>query len=255
MRLICKHCGKKFERKNKHGPTPMYCSRSCAHSYKRRTNMVKKQCEKCLLCYETHRKEQKYCSHLCAMKKNELPRRYCVVCGRPFKPKSIKKSICCSIKCGKIRGGLTLQKRKYNYPPGLTKREKANFRQNFNRNEKYRTDLGYKLNETIRKGIYSSLINKGGSKNGNHTFDIVEFTLNDLIVHLEKQFTDGMSWDNYGTWHIDHKIPIAVFNFTKPEHQDFKKCWSLSNLQPMWAQDNLSKGASLDNYFQPSLAI
>lgn len=62
-----------------------------------------------------------------------------------------------------------------------------------------------------------------------------------------------MSWDNYGKWHIDHKTPKSVFNFTQAEHRDFKRCWALKNLQPMWAEDNHSKGAKLTNHFQPSL--
>ena len=64
-----------------------------------------------------------------------------------------------------------------------------------------------------------------------------------------------MIWGNYGDWHIDHKIPISAFNFTKPEHEDFKRCWALSNLQPLWAKDNISKNAKLEKHFQPSLAI
>lgn len=68
---------------------------------------------------------------------------------------------------------------------------------------------------------------------------------------------DGMTWGNYGIngWTIDHKIPISVFNFTSSDHEDFKRCWALSNLQPLWAYDNISKGAKLTKHFQPSLLI
>ena len=58
--------------------------------------------------------------------------------------------------------------------------------------------------------------------------------------HLESQFTEGMSWDNYGEWHIDHIIPCSFFDLTKPSHQ--KLCFNWKNLQPLWAEDNMSKG-------------
>ena len=64
-----------------------------------------------------------------------------------------------------------------------------------------------------------------------------------------------MSWENYGDWHVDHKIPLKVFNFTEAEHVDFKKAWALKNLQPLWAKDNFEKNAKLTKHFQPSLLI
>jgi hypothetical protein len=111
-----------------------------------------------------------------------------------------------------------------------------------------------KLNDNISTGISHSVT--GGSKGNRHWESLVNFTIDQLKRHLEKLFTPEMSWENYGTyWHIDHKIPIAVFNFEKPEHIDFKLCWRLKNLQPLEAKENMSKGAKLDKHFQPSLAM
>jgi hypothetical protein len=63
-----------------------------------------------------------------------------------------------------------------------------------------------------------------------------------LTEHLEKQFVRGMTWDNYGEkWHVDHITPRSSFNISGPECPEFQACWSLSNLRPMWAKDNLSK--------------
>jgi len=59
--------------------------------------------------------------------------------------------------------------------------------------------------------------------------------------HLEKQFKDGMTWDNYGDWHIDHIRPISSFNFKSYEDKEFKECWDLNNLQPLWAEENIRK--------------
>lgn len=119
---------------------------------------------------------------------------------------------------------------------------------------KYYNDLNFKLNHRIRTEIGRCL---NGTKNRQSWQSIVGYSLEDLKKHLEKQFKPGMSWDNYNFhgWHIDHKTPLSVFNFTKPEHPDFKKAWSLKNLQPMWAKDNWSKGGKLDKPFQPCLLL
>ncbi|MEN6623988.1 MAG: HNH endonuclease [Smithella sp.] len=92
-----------------------------------------------------------------------------------------------------------------------------------------------------------------GSKGGRKWEILVGYSVDQLMNHLEKKFKYGMSWNNYGKWHIDHIIPIAAFNFEKPEDLDFKKCWSLKNLQPLWAKENLSKKDRLSKPHQPSL--
>jgi hypothetical protein len=125
-------------------------------------------------------------------------------------------------------------------------------RQNEIDRERRRTDPKWKLQRTISNYIYQTL---NGRKLGRHWEYLVGYTVSDLRVHLEKQFQPGMSWANHGEWHIDHKIPITAFNFTKPEHEDFKRCWSLENLQPLWANENMSKNAKLNQPFQPFLAM
>lgn len=81
------------------------------------------------------------------------------------------------------------------------------------------------------------------------------YTVAELMGHIEGKFTAGMRWDNYGEWHIDHIIPIDAFNFENYGDMDFKRCWALKNLQPMWAKENQSKGNKLKHPFQPSLLI
>jgi hypothetical protein len=113
-----------------------------------------------------------------------------------------------------------------------------------------------RLNLRISTAIRSSLKRKGGAKYNRHWESLVDFTIDQLKIHLEKKFTPDMSWDNYGTyWHIDHKMPVAIFNFNHPEDIDFRICWSIKNLQPMEAKANQSKGAKVDDPFQPSLTI
>jgi len=61
-----------------------------------------------------------------------------------------------------------------------------------------------------------------------------------FFKHIEDQWTEGMSWDNYGKWHLDHIRPIASFDLTKDE--EVKACFNYKNVQPLWAEDNLKKG-------------
>jgi len=112
----------------------------------------------------------------------------------------------------------------------------------------------YRLNGSVSIGIYTSLKK---NKHGYCWETLVGYSLNVLTKHLEKQFTEGMSWDNYGRegWTLDHKIPVSVFNFTKPDHIDFKRCWALENLQPMWHKDNIKKNNTIEKPFQPSLLL
>jgi len=103
------------------------------------------------------------------------------------------------------------------------------------------TDPIFRLNCSIRRSIYDSL---KGNKQGKHWETLVNFTLNEIKNTLEKQFKKGMSWDNYGKWHIDHIKPVSAFNIVNIKDKEFKDCWTLSNLQPLWAIDNLRKGGA-----------
>jgi len=119
---------------------------------------------------------------------------------------------------------------------------------------KRRNSVKGKLKITITSNIRYSLRNN--SKAGRHWETLVGYTIDDLKRHLEKQFTDEMNWGNQGSyWHIDHKIPVAVFNFETPEDIDFKRCWALKNLQPLEAIENIKKSAKIDKPFQPSLLL
>jgi len=80
-----------------------------------------------------------------------------------------------------------------------------------------------------------------GIKESKSWENLVDYKLEDLIKHLEQKFKDGMSWENYGEWHIDHIKPVSSFTIDDVDSEDFKKCWSLENLQPLWAYDNIKK--------------
>lgn len=72
---------------------------------------------------------------------------------------------------------------------------------------------------------------------------VVGCSYHELKIYLESKFTDGMNWENQGSWHLDHIIPLSS---AKTEEEIYKLC-HYTNLQPLWAQDNLKKGKKLLN--------
>jgi predicted nucleic acid-binding Zn ribbon protein len=250
----CLYCGKTFitSRNSK------YCSGSCS-----RNDWRKK-----------HRKPIE------RIKKEKPPRKKCVICGKEVGYHRYKT---CSKECEKV---LQLQaKRKYNnkvYKPKHTQsavrvclnccREFTGrikycsencAREYYDKNirDKQRTReirKKYKLShkKTLRDKIRKKISNKisrvlNGERRSVNYKDVLYYSDSQLKSHLEKQFRDGMSWDNYGEWHIDHKIPVSAFNLMCDE--DIKRCWSLKNLQPLFADENIRKSNKLDRPFQPLL--
>jgi len=112
-------------------------------------------------------------------------------------------------------------------------------KRDYERNRKARDPI-YKLISNFRTAIYTVLKESNVDKYG-HYFDILQYTPEQLIRHLELQFKDTMSWDNYGEWHVDHKLPITHFNISEMGDEEFMRCWSLDNLQPMWGIENIRK--------------
>ena len=98
----------------------------------------------------------------------------------------------------------------------------------------------YKLINNFRTAIYQVLKENNINKNG-HYFEILKYTPEDLISHLETKFTDNMTWDNYGEWHVDHIKPISSYVILEIGDDEFMNCWSLNNLQPLWGKENIVK--------------
>jgi hypothetical protein len=115
-------------------------------------------------------------------------------------------------------------------------------------------DLKFNLNHKMSRDIYKALKK---SKAGRRWEDLIGYTVKDLIKHLKKTMPKGYSWADYikGKLHIDHIIPKSAFNYTKPEHIDFKRCWALENLQLLPAEENMKKKNKIIKPFQPALKI
>jgi hypothetical protein len=100
------------------------------------------------------------------------------------------------------------------------------------------TDLNFRMLGNLRTRIYHAM--KKDTK-GKKTKELLGCSIQELKIYLESKFREGMSWGNYGKygWHIDHIIPCSMFDLTNLEQQ--KKCFHYSNLQPLWAVENLKK--------------
>lgn len=116
---------------------------------------------------------------------------------------------------------------------------------------RYKTDPAFKISSVLRARLNKALKAKNAKKS-NKTFELVGCTISFLMGYIESKFTQNMSWENHGvydvnkqTWHLDHIIPCASFNLLEEEEQ--KKCFHYTNLQPLWAKDNLSKGCKIIN--------
>ena len=228
-RRECLTCGKEFECYH----DGKYCCYECYWASLRRQMVVS-----CAYCgrefnttrAEASRRKQQYCSkdcyrrgyrgEVCGSYKGGPTRRTCAVCGAEFERYGNAETIkYCSQGCrdvGLYKGGVGAS---------IARRQA-------------RADA--RLSMSISRGIRHSI---RSNKGGRHWEEVVGYTTEDLMAHLESQFAKGMTWDNYGKfgWHIDHVRPISDFNFDSVDDPEFKQCWSLWNLQPMWAKENHSK--------------
>lgn len=106
------------------------------------------------------------------------------------------------------------------------------------RRKKYRTNLNYRIKCRMRQFLFRALKATDGKKMF-RTCEHLGYTPEELRTHIERQFAKGMSWDNYGDWHIDHITPIKWFTDNGKTDPALINC--LSNLRPVWAKENISK--------------
>jgi len=121
---------------------------------------------------------------------------------------------------------------------------------NKNRKEKIReyyknkrkNDPVFRFKNSLRVHICTAIRKNRVSKNASkksYTLQLLGCSWQDAKQHIEKQWISGMSWENYGEWHIDHITPVETFNLIDIEQQ--KKCFHYTNLRPLWAVDNYAK--------------
>jgi hypothetical protein len=110
---------------------------------------------------------------------------------------------------------------------------------NERRRNRYATDVAYRVLRCIRSRISVAV---SGKTKSDRTTALLGCSIPFLRGYLSALWEPGMSWENYGEWHIDHKRPCASFDLTDPAQQ--AKCFHFLNLQPLWASDNLKKSDS-----------
>jgi hypothetical protein len=106
--------------------------------------------------------------------------------------------------------------------------------------ERYKNDAMYRLKCLSRQRLHHALRSKGWRKN-TKTQEYIGCDWQTLKAHIEARFIEGMSWQNYGEWHIDHVVPLS----SARSEDELKKLANYTNLQPLWAIDNMIKSDAL----------
>lgn len=261
IKLICSNCNKSFEKNispSQEKQKDFFCKKSCSQEFIAKTRAKKLDCKICnkpLKIGEgyptdaTKGKKKDYICDKCRSAKEKLveiekikikriaienlDRRMkaaiqyikepskCAYCGKTIQLEAAAKKHCAECKL------------KHRY-------------------RKSSADHKYVINSRMRNLMNKSL---RGGKGGISWKEIAGYSVDQLVRHLEKQFVAGMTWGNMNHWHIDHIIPVSKFNYNSHQDPDFKKCWALSNLRPMWASENISKSNKLYAPMQPSLSF
>ena len=111
------------------------------------------------------------------------------------------------------------------------------------RKNKRETDNNYKLRCALASRILTAIYAQKTTKS-KRTLELIGCSLDECRRHIELQFKEGMTWENHSfeVWHIDHIKPCASFDLTDPKQQE--ECFNYTNLQPLWAEENLSKSST-----------
>ena len=248
----CKKCEKtlpidNFDKCDRHGNRRGLC-KPCHTEQKQREKGT----------WEEYQKEQAYRQELHLLQKEG--KRRCRLCNTikvldEFHSDSSskvfynKKSYCKKCAREKWRVPYSKTERYKKMKAGWDKTYAQNNKEKINeqRVKKYNTNVQHKLKVTLRNRIGQALKIKNGTK-AYKTVELLGCSLDDFKLYLENKFQDGMSWNNHAKdgWHIDHVIPLDAFDLTKPEEQ-LKAC-HYSNLQPLWAKENLQKNNRIYNF-------
>lgn len=187
--------------------------------------------KKCLICQTKISNNRKYCSNACNNKAYRL--------RHPERHKKVKKKYRANNK------EKVLEQRRNWY--AANKEKMAEYRQkmsDYHREywkKRRKVDSMFRIKNNMRNKLNS--LCKG---NRSSLLKLLGCTYEEFKRHMESKFIRGMSWENYGKygWHVDHIKPLSAFDLSKGD--ELKKAWHYTNLQPLWAEDNLSKGTKYE---------
>ena len=124
-----------------------------------------------------------------------------------------------------------------------TYKKQHRLRINLQRKTRRKNDPNFKMRNTLRSRIWTVLKRRNTTRLGSTLTLLGVNSVETVIKHIEKQFKNGMTWNNHGEWHLDHIKPCASFDLTCPVQQ--LACFNYKNLQPLEAFENMSKGAKI----------
>jgi hypothetical protein len=217
--------------------------------------------KKCVRKYRTEKQKDYYRRKNPKIEKTSV----CVICDSQFSVKPKSRPKCCSKECSAV---LTKFRHKaYREDPEFLEKQRVYSQkaQNSDARKKWmaenkdrlrKNNIEYVKNRKSEDKVFHMALAMRSSvsrmlKQQRQTAtlkDIVSYSPEELKNHLESQFRDGMSWENYGRlgWHIDHKKPLTAFHFFNKEGNinmdELRACMSLDNLQPLWYDENIRKG-------------
>jgi len=226
----CAICNKGFE---PYRSSSIYCDKKCQKTGQR------KKCEFCNKGFSSTSGLNRHIKRI-----HDKDKR-CEICNEPFVPKTCE--VCCSKECqkeqSKQRLAIRMQDPSWRDASRATKQRYRDKDTSKEKRRVYALEPRVKFDVTVQgsfkkilKGeIRTSIFLKG-----------LNYTEGELRAHFESLFEEGMTWNNAAGkdgWQIDHIRPKSSFNYTTTDCEDFKQCWELSNLQPLWAKDNMAKAS------------
>lgn len=226
---ICKICQASFIKKHKNGPA-LYCGPECAKAAYYAQFKIRREkrgigvigspftCTNCGLVEPRTGRKQKYCPPCSAQKLKDRFKRYLV----RHKEKVLARN--------------RIADRIRNAEPERKQRAREKKYSTLRRRTVPKANLDHRMSTMFNLALK-------GKKAGRRWESLVDYSIADLIRHIERQFLKGMSWSNMGEWHVDHVLPKSMFKYDDENSEEFKACWSLTNLRPLWSKDNLEKHA------------
>lgn len=228
----CKNCGKI------NPPRCEYCCSNCKYKYVKTLAFLEAKCVLC--CKSLDSRYKRYCTDCKPVAKNQDSRVYEKINPektRELARKSSRRRYHADPKKAAKDRNDWYHANKEKVRESRTSPEGKAKANNYVKN-RYRSDPAFCLTFRMRASMQHAL---KGQKNGRKWEKMVGYSRHDLVRHLERQFVQGMSWDNMGEWQIDHIVPKAHFSYTSEHDPEFKVCWGLTNLRPLWIEANKLK--------------
>lgn len=223
--VLCQQCGEMFKRRSGQNK---FCAKSCWTASEKAKRIVRRvgvgmpspglisDCKRCGQRYEMPNGRVAHCGPCRAIRAAERQREY-----RERHPEKVAAAQ--RVQGEKRRNDPEWREKLRAWSTARTRRARSTPRGN----------LDHLMGQLLRGSL--------AAKAGRTWADLVGYSVDDLMAHIEKQFLPKMSWQNMGDWHIDHIVPKSSFSYDDANSPEFMACWAMTNLRPLWARDNLMK--------------